>query len=103
MVEVRKTDEFANWLGALRDVRAKAKVLARVSNMQNGNFGHCEPVGKGVSESKINYGPGYRLYFIHRGAAVIVLLAGGDKSTQSRDIAKALELAAAVTHERRAT
>lgn len=94
MVEVRKTDEFANWLSALRDIRAKAKVLARISNMQNGNFGDCEPVGKGVSESKINYGPGYRLYFIQRGAAVIVLLVGGDKSTQSRDIAAAQELAA---------
>lgn len=94
MVEVRKTDEFASWLSALRDIRAKAKVLARISNMENGNFGDCEPVGKGVSESKIHYGPGYRLYFIQRGAAVIVLLVGGDKSTQSRDIAMAQELAA---------
>lgn len=94
MVEVRKTDEFVSWFGALRDIRAKAKVLARISNMQNGNFGDCEPVGEGVSESKINYGPGYRLYFIQRGAAVIVLLVGGDKSTQARDIAAAQELAA---------
>lgn len=93
MVEVRKTDEFASWLGSLRDLRAKAKVLARISNMQDGNFGDCKPVGKGVSESRINYGPGYRLYFIQHGAAVIVLLAGGDKSTQSHDIAVALKLA----------
>lgn len=94
MVEVRKTKEFSDWLDALRDFRAKAKVLARITNMQNGNLGNCAPVGKGVSESKINYGPGYRLYFIQCGAAVIVLLVGGDKSTQSRDIAVAQELAA---------
>ena len=95
MVEVRKTDEFVSWFSALRDFRAKAKVLARhLQHPRTGNFGDCEPVGKGVSESKINYGPGYRLYFIQRGAAVIVLLVGGDKSTQSRDIAAAQELAA---------
>jgi putative addiction module killer protein len=94
MVEVRKTDEFARWLSALRDIRAKAKVLARISNMQNGNFGDCKPVGQGVSKSRISYGPGYRLYFIQHGAAVIVLLAGGEKSTQSRDIVVAHRLAA---------
>lgn len=96
MIEVRKTEEFADWLSSLRDLRAKTKVLARITNMQAGNSGDCESVGEGVSESKINYGPGYRLYFVQRGAEVIVLLAGGDKSTQPRDIARAKELAAAL-------
>jgi putative addiction module killer protein len=93
MVEVRKTEQFESWVRDLRDLRAKAKVLARVSNMELGNFGDCKPVGSGVSESRINYGPGYRVYFIQRGEKVVVLLCGGDKSTQQRDIDAAISIA----------
>lgn len=92
--EVRRTTEFANWLVALRDLRARAKVLARISNMQAGNLGLCSAIGNGVSESKIDYGPGYRLYFVRRGVDLVVLIAGGDKSTQAKDIARAKLMAA---------
>ena len=93
MPEVRKTDEFNAWLEELRDARARAKVLKRVTNMELGNSGNVEAVGEGVSESKIDYGPGYRIYFINRGKELIVLLAGGDKSTQRQDIENAKALA----------
>ena len=94
MVEVRETEEFSDWLSALRDARAKAKVLVRIARLATGNPGDVQSVGKGVSELRINYGPGYRVYYIQRGTRYILLLAGGDKGTQKNDIAKAKRLAA---------
>lgn len=94
MVEIHTTPEFDAWLDSLGGSREQTKVLARISNMAEGNFGDCKPVGAGVSESRIHYGPGYRIYFIRRGQQLIVLLAGGDKSTQQKDIQRAKSLAA---------
>lgn len=93
MLEVRKTDIFSNWLDALRDLHARARVLARVERLTTGNFGDVQPVGEGVSELRINYGPGYRVYFKQQGKTLIILLAGGSKSTQSKDIKLAQRLA----------
>ena len=93
MVEVRKTDLFASWLDGLRDTRARARVLARIERLAAGNPGDAAPVGEGVSELRIDIGPGYRVYFKKRGRELILLLAGGDKSTQARDIRAALRLA----------
>ncbi len=84
---------FDQWLSALRDIKGKARILARLQGAAFGNFGDCQPVGEGVSEMRIQFGPGYRVYFVRREATVYVLLAGGDKSTQKRDIARALRLA----------
>lgn len=93
MMEVRKTDAFAQWLDGLRDIQARARVQARIERLAGGNPGDVEPVGEGVSELRINYGPGYRVYFKRRGRQIIILLAGGDKSTQAKDIKAALLLA----------
>ena len=93
MVEIRKTDLFANWLDNLRDIQAKARVLVRIERLATGNAGDVKPVGEGVSEMRINYGPGYRVYFVQRGSELIILLAGGDKSSQPRDIKAAIRLA----------
>jgi putative addiction module killer protein len=93
MIEIRKTEHFANWLDNLRDIQAKARVLVRIERIASGNAGDVKPVGEGVSEMRINYGPGYRVYFIQRGSKLIILLAGGDKSSQSRDIKSAIRLA----------
>ena len=93
MIEIRKTDTYARWLDGLRDVRARARVLARVERLAAGNPGDVKAVGEGVSELRIGYGPGYRVYFTMRGRTVIILLAGGDKSTQATDIKRALRLA----------
>jgi putative addiction module killer protein len=82
VVALRRTDEFARWLRGLRDLRAKAIVQARVERLIGGNPGDVRPVGAGVSELRINLGPGYRVYFQQRGSVLIILLAGGDKSTQ---------------------
>ncbi len=92
-MELRKTEVFARWLDGLRDLRARARVQARLERLVGGNPGDVEPVGEGVSELRINYGPGYRVYFKQRGREVIVLLAGGDKRTQAKDIQTALRLA----------
>lgn len=94
-MEVVSTLEFDDWLAG-NSRRAKAKVLARIRNMELGNYGDCEPVGNGVSESKINWGPGLRLYFVERGNTLVVLLCGGDKSTQPADIERAIKLAETV-------
>ncbi|HEV2653264.1 MAG TPA: type II toxin-antitoxin system RelE/ParE family toxin [Rhizomicrobium sp.] len=91
--EVRVTDLFLGWLEGLRDVSARRRIQARIDRLELGNAGDCKFVGAGVSEMRIDYGPGYRVYFMRRGRTVILLLAGGDKSTQKRDIAVALELA----------
>jgi len=93
MIDIRKTEHFANWLDNLRDIQAKARVLVRIERLASGNAGDVKPVGEGVSEMRINYGPGYRVYFIQRGSELIVLLAGGEKSSQSRDIKAAIRLA----------
>jgi putative addiction module killer protein len=92
-MEIRKTEAYVKWLDGLRDVRARGRVLARVERLATGHPGDAEPVGEGVSELRINYGPGYRVYYKQQGQDLIILLAGGDKSTQSRDIKKALRLA----------
>ena len=93
MIEIRKTDLFANWLDNLRDIQAKARVLVRIERLASGNAGDVKPVGEGVSEMRINFGPGYRVYFVQRGSELIILLAGGDKSSQPRDIKAAIRLA----------
>jgi putative addiction module killer protein len=86
------TDIFDAWLGALKDGTGKARILARIRSAEFGNFGDCAPVGAGVSEMRIHVGPGYRLYFKRSGDVVYLLLVGGDKSTQRRDIAQAIEI-----------
>jgi len=93
MFEIRKTKTFAKWLDGLRDMRARARVQVRIERLGTGNVGDAKSVGEGVSEMRIDYGPGYRVYFIKRGSEVIVLLAGGDKRTQDADIRTALRLA----------
>lgn len=92
MIEIRKTELFAQWLDGLRDLQARARVQARLERLARGNAGDVQPVGGGVSELRINYGPGYRVYFKQRGREVVVLLAGGDKRTQAKDIRTALRL-----------
>ena len=93
MIEIRKTDLFAQWIDNLNDIRARARIQVRIERLAAGNPGDVEPVGEGVSELRINYGPGYRVYFKRRGQELIILLAGGDKSTQAKDIKSALRLA----------
>ncbi|MBK9956245.1 MAG: type II toxin-antitoxin system RelE/ParE family toxin [Rhodocyclaceae bacterium] len=93
MIEIRKTTLFAQWLDELRDIKARARIQARIERLAAGNPGDVEPVGDGVSELRINYGPGYRVYFRKRGRELIILLAGGDKATQAKDIKAALRLA----------
>jgi len=93
VVEVRKTDVFARWLDDLRDIQARARVQARIERLIAGNPGDVAPVGEGVSELRIDIGPGYRVYFKKRGQELILLLAGGNKSTQARDIKTAVRLA----------
>ena len=93
MFEIRKTKTFAKWLNGLRDMRARARVQVRIERLGTGNVGDAKSVGEGVSEMRIDYGPGYRVYFTKRGSEVIVLLAGGDKRIQDADIRTALRLA----------
>jgi putative addiction module killer protein len=93
MIEVRQTETYAQWFDALRDRQAKVRIDIRIRRLSMGNPGDVKPVGKGISELRINYGPGYRVYFTQRGETLIILLAGGDKSTQDRDIKIALDLA----------
>lgn len=92
MIEIRLTDAFRDWRDNLRDYRAKVAIARRIDRLANGNAGDVKPVGEGVTEMRINYGPGYRMYFTKRGALLILLLCGGDKSSQLRDIARAKEL-----------
>jgi putative addiction module killer protein len=91
--QIRKTDRFASWIDNLRDLRGRARILARIERLAAGHAGDARPVGEGVSEMRIDTGPGYRVYYVKYGEEWIVLLAGGDKSTQSADIKIALELA----------
>ncbi len=97
MLDLRETDEFTDWLLALRDKQAKARIQVRIDRLAHGNPGDVVPVGEGVSEMRIHYGPGYRVYYVQRGSRYILLLAGGDKSTQAGDIAEAKRLSAAYT------
>jgi putative addiction module killer protein len=99
MVEVRQTERFVRWLEGLLDLRDRAKVLARIERLIGGNPGDVRPVGSGVSELRINYGPGYRVYYLQRGTTLIILLAGGDKSSQVKDIDEALLSAANLAEE----
>ena len=94
MVEVRQTGEFTKWLKSLRDGRAAAKIAQRIVRLQSGLLGDVKPVGGGVSELRIDYGPGYRVYFANQGRAIVILLCGGDKGTQAADIKRAKALAA---------
>ena len=93
MLQVRKTETFVRWLDGLRDIRARARVQVRIERLAAGNAGDVEPVGEGVSELRIDYGPGYRVYFKKHGREAVILLAGGDKRTQTADIKTALRLA----------
>ena len=92
MIEIRQTEEYSSWFEKLRDRQARARFLARIRRLSLGTPGDVEPVGEGVSEMKIDYGPGYRVYYKQRGKTLVVLLAGGDKKSQKRDIKTAQEL-----------
>lgn len=94
MLEIFRSETFDDWLHELRDVRARARIEARILRLLQGNPGDVKPVGSGVSEMRINYGPGYRVYFMRRGPFVILLLCAGDKRTQDADINRAIEIAA---------
>ena len=93
MIEVRKTEHFAKWIDSLQDIRGRARIQARIERLAMGNPGDVKTVGEGVSEMRIDHGPGYRVYYLRHERSVIILLAGGDKSTQARDIKTALRLA----------
>jgi putative addiction module killer protein len=93
MIEIRRTEVFARWMDGLRDLRARARVQVRIERLASGNRGDARTVGEGVSELRVDYGPGYRVYFTNRGATVVILLAGGDKRTQAADIRTAIKLA----------
>jgi len=90
--QIQQTDVFASWLAELRDAKAKARILARLESMTQGNLGDAKRVGGGVRELRVHYGPGYRVYFAQTGRIVLLLLCGGDKSTQRRDIERAKRL-----------
>lgn len=92
MSTFHRTPEFDAWLKALRDPVGKARIIARIRSAEHGNFGDCEPVGEGVSEMRIHCGPGYRVYYSRKGPVVYLLLCGGDKATQKRDIKQAKAL-----------
>jgi len=98
-VQVRRTEEFAVWLGGLKDKQGRAKILARIDRLEDGNPGKTRSVGAGVVEMKIDFGPGYRVYYIQRGQSLILLLCGGDKNTQANDIKRAKALAAQWTEK----
>ncbi|MCK1395341.1 type II toxin-antitoxin system RelE/ParE family toxin [Bradyrhizobium sp. 1] len=93
MPTIKRTDEFSNWLRNLRDRRAKAKILARIDRLALGNPGDVAPVGGGISEMRVHEGAGYRIYYVPRGEEIVVLLCGGDKGSQQRDIALAKQIA----------
>jgi putative addiction module killer protein len=92
-MEVRQTEVFARWFAGLRDGQARRRIQARIDRLETGNLGDVKPVGRGISELRIDYSPGYRVYYVQRGDTLIILLAGGDKRTQQKDIATAQELA----------
>jgi len=93
MNTIQTTDVFDAWFAGLKDRQAIRRVQVRIERAEDGNFGDCAPVGEGVSEMRIHYGPGFRVYFVRRGMEIVILLAGGNKSTQAKDIKAALEIA----------
>ena len=93
MVEIRQTEEYASWFKRLRNREARARIITRIRRLSLGNPGDVKPVGEGVSEIRVDFGPGYRIYFIQQDETLVVLLAGGDKRTQKQNIKKAQELA----------
>ena len=93
MIEIQQSATFARWLRRLRDARARARIIARIDRIAAGNLGDAEPIGGGLSEMRIHYGPGYRIYFMQRGSALIILLCGGDKREQAKDIESAKRIA----------
>jgi len=101
MIQLNSTDEFENWLNSLRDIRAKQRIMSRLTSVaKNGNFGDTKPVGGGVYEMRIHHDAGYRVYYTRRGETVYLLLLGGDKSTQQRDIKKAASMAEQLKKEK---
>lgn len=94
MVEVVKSETFQTWIDGLRDVRARVRIHARIDRLALGNPGDVKPIGEGLSEMRIDHGPGYRVYYMQRGAVLVIVLCGGDKATQDADIAKARRIAA---------
>jgi putative addiction module killer protein len=96
VLEVRQTETFMAWFRGVGDRQAKARIMVRIDHLSLGNPGDVRPVGEGVSELRIDYGPGYRVYFLQQGTKVVALLAGGDKRTQSQDIGIALEMARSI-------
>lgn len=94
-----RSEEFDTWLAALKDKIGRARIIHRIRSAEHGNFGDCEPIGEGVSEMRIHFGPGYRVYYTRRGEVIYLLLLGGDKSTQKRDIKHAIEMAHALNKE----
>ena len=94
-----RSEEFDAWLSALKDKLGRARIIHRIRSAEHGNFGDCEPVGEGVSEMRIHFGPGYRVYDTRRGELVYLLLLGGDKSSQKRDIKRAIEMARTLDKE----
>jgi putative addiction module killer protein len=93
MIEVRQTEEFSGWLRRLRDANAVARIAGRIRRMEMGNSGDTRSVGRGILEMRIDYVPGYRFYYVHRGTQIVILLCGGDKRTQQQDIKRAQKLA----------
>jgi putative addiction module killer protein len=96
VIEIRQTAVFSDWFENLRDRQARSRIDVRIRRLSIGNPGDVEPAGEGVSELRVDYGPGYRVYFVRRGPALVILLAGGDKRTQNRDIRRAIELARSI-------
>lgn len=94
-----RTEEFDDWLADLKDKVGRARIILRIRSAEHGNFGDCEPVGEGVFEMRVHFGPGYRAYYTRRAKVVYLLLLGGDKSTQKRDIKRAIEMARALDKE----
>jgi len=93
MISIQTTDTFDAWFASLKDKRAVARIQARIDRADDGKFGDCLPLGESISEMRIHYGPGYRVYFVQRGMELVILLAGGNESTQSKDIKTAPQLA----------
>ena len=93
MHSIQTTEVFDTWFAGIKDKQASRRVQARIDRAEDGNLGDCEPIGEGVSEMRIHYGPGYRVYFVQRGIEIIILLAGGNKATQAKDIKTAIEIA----------
>lgn len=93
VIEIRKTEFFSKWIDSLKDIRLRSRILVRIERLSFGNPGDVKPIGEGVSELRLNYGSGYRIYYKKYGKSIIVLLIGGDKKSQSKDIKTALQLA----------